>query len=188
MLLRHRRRSRRGLKSWNFWTRIIGTVYCLRAYHPVTGRLVRRAYIGRTMQVPWTKRIEAHLWGTADRLPQPWADMVPGWRPDGTVDEVTAAGGAAVIVQFRMVPLLLTWLEFWTIVWGRPMYNVQHNRNPRRITRAEAVAQRQQRDRGLPVQGRRNGLGVRLVGVVLLAAGLLLMMLLVGGAGDLGGY
>lgn len=189
MLLRHRRWSRRALRSWNFWTPILGTVYRIRAYHPRTGRLMRRAYVGRTMQVPWTKRIEAHLWGTADRPPQPWADTVPGWRPDGTVDEVIAAGGAVVIFQFRMVPLILTSLELWAILVCRPVYNDQRNRgNRRRITRAEAAAQRRQRDRGLPARRHRNGLGLRLVGVALLAAGLLLMMLLVGGADGLGGY
>jgi hypothetical protein len=179
MLLRHQRRSRRALRSWNFWTPITGTVYRIRAYHPVTGRLMRRAYIGRTMQNPWTKRIRGHLWGTSDTPAKPWADTVPGWRPDGTVDEVIAAGGAVAIFQFRMVPLILTWLEFWAIVWGRPMYNVQHNRNPRRITRAGAVAQRQQRDWGLPTRNHRSVPDLRLVGVGLLGFGVLLLVLLV---------
>jgi len=177
--LRIPNRNQRGIKSWNFWAPITGTVYRIRAYHPVTGRLMRRAYIGKTMQDPWTKRIKGHLWGTRDIRAQPWADTVPGWRPDGTVEEVIAARGAKVVCRFRMVPLILTQLEFWAIRLGLPVYNDQHNRgNPRRIPKWKAVEQRRERDvrRGLQPWGAPSGRWVRqVVGAVLLVFGVLVL-------------
>ena len=177
--LRIPNRSQRGIKSWNFWTPITGTVYRIQAYHPVTGRLMRRAYFGKTMQDPWKKRIKGHLWGTGDTPAQPWADTVPGWRPNGTVDEVIKAGGAVVIVRFRMVPLILTWLELAAIVVGRPRYNVLLNRrNPRRIPKWKAVEQRRERDarRGSQPWGAPSGRWVhQVVGVGLLVLGVLVL-------------
>jgi hypothetical protein len=172
------RRLRRGL------TPVLGTIYRIRAYHPITGRLMHRAYFGQTRQVPWDERIEGHLWGTFDTPAQPWADTVPGWRPNGTVDEVIAAGGATVVCQFRTVRAILTVLEILTIRYGLPVYNDQHNRgNPRRIPKWLAVEQRRERDarRGLQPWGAltgRWGIPVRqLVGALLLVAGVLVVLL-----------
>ena len=167
------RRLRRGL------TPCLGTVYRIRAHHPVTGRLMHRAYFGQTRQVPWTKRIEGHLWGTDDTRPQPWADTVPGWREDGTVDEVIAARGAAVVCRFRTVRAILTVLEILTIRYGLPVYNDQHNRgNPRRIPKWKAVEQRRERDarRGLQPRRAPSGSWVRqVIGVLLLVFGVLVL-------------
>lgn len=178
-------RRRWQLKSWNFWTRITGTVYGIRAHHPRTGQLTF-AYGGKTMQVPWTKRIEGHLFGTWDQPPKPWADTVPGWRPAHTarerkqvVREVVAAGGVFVVWQAATVPLVLTWMEIlFGIRLRRPLYNSQWNTlNARRITPVEARKQRARRDAGrgrLPVRG---GSSLRAVtGAVLLACGLTLLL------------
>ena len=132
--------KRRGLVGWFRWLRrgltpCLGTIYRIRAYRPDgSGQLMHRAYFGQTRQVPWTKRIEGHLWGTDDTRPQPWADTVPGWRPNGTVEEVIVARGATVVCRFQTVLAILTALEILTIRYGLPVYNDQHNRgNPRRI-------------------------------------------------------
>jgi len=148
-----RKRRGRGLKSWNFWTPIRGTVYRITALNPSTGGRTWRAYFGKTAQDPWTKRIEEHLWGPDAK---DWADTVPGWRPRGNIHEVIAARGARIVVRFWMVPLILTVLERAVIVWGRPVYNDRDNRrNPRRVTISEAKRQRRSRDvqRAVPLVG-----------------------------------
>ncbi len=161
-----------SLRSWNFWTPITGTIYGFRAHHPYGGWRRIRAYYGRTAQVPWTKRAEAHLWGTSDRPAKPWADTVPGWRPNGTIEEVIAAGGVYKVWQGRTVMLILCSVEYLTIKLGRPRYNDVWNRsNPRRITKRRARRARLIRDFGLaPVVGALQHLAgaVVLVCVVLL--------------------
>jgi hypothetical protein len=148
---------------------------------------MHRAYFGQTRQVPWEKRIKGHLWGTFDTPPQPWADTVPGWRPNGTVDEVIAAESATVVCQFRTVRAILTALEILTIRYGLPVYNDQHNRgNPRRIPKWRAVEQRRERNarRGVQPWGAptgRWGLSAghwahQLVGAALLVAGVLVVL------------
>lgn len=188
-----KRKRKPALTDWNFWTIITATVYQVNGYHPddlvrgVQRPRVIDAYYGKTMQTPWTRRIEAHLWGARGEPPKSWADTVPGYRPDGpagrAVDEVVAAGGARVVWTARSVPLILTWVEFVVIRWGRPYYNDRDNRdNPRRITKDEQIRQRAVRD------GRRRGarvtapvsIGLRtLAGVLVLAAGLALLVLAV---------
>jgi len=72
------------------------------------------------------------------------------------VHEVIAAGGARIVVRFRMVPLILTVLERAIIVWGRPVYNDRDNHgNRRRVTISEAKRQRRSRDvqRAVPLVG-----------------------------------
>lgn len=137
-----------GPSIWNFWSRHDSVVYGLRGTHPRTGRLAR-AYVGKTIQKPWTRRIEQHLFGGGryNSTPQPWADTVPGWRPNGTVDEVIAAGGAYIIWRGRWSPMGLAMRESLAI-WGlRPLYNYQGNRrNRRRIEKYKATTQRMERD------------------------------------------
>lgn len=168
------RRLRHGL------TPCLGTVYRIRAHHPITGRLMHRAYFGQTRQVPWTKRIEGHLWGTFDTPAQPWADTVPGWRPNGTVDEVIAAGGATVVCRFQTVRAILTALEILTIRYGLPTYNDQHNRgNPRRIPKWKAVEQRRERDArrdSQPCAAPSGRWARQVVGAVLVVAGVLFLL------------
>jgi hypothetical protein len=148
-----------GLKSWNFWTPINGTLYGYRAYHPddfllqLQGASIRPrviyAYGGKTIR-RWEKRMEEHMWGGGqyDSKPKPWADTVPGWRPDGTVDDIIAAGGVYRIWHGRTVPLLLSLGEVvYAIKLKRPYYNHQWNLgNRRRIPLHKQENQRQLRD------------------------------------------
>ncbi len=183
-MARRRKRSwwfphKRGAPVWwNFWTPILGTIYGIYGYHPRTGKLCY-VYGGKTMQVPWTKRIRAHLWGTEDTPPKAWADTVPGWRPDGKVHEVVAAGGAKVEWQARTVSLVLTLVEVqYAIRLRRPLYNDQHNRNnPHRIPKAEQLRQRAWRDAGMRRRpGLVSGLARLVAGVALLALGLVMLV------------
>jgi hypothetical protein len=149
-----------GLKSWNFWTPINGTLYGWRAYHPDDYLLLLQganikprviyAYGGKTTQHPWTKRIEQHAWGRGryDNKPQPWVDTVLGWTPNGTVTQLIAAGGVFTIWQGRTVMLLLSWGEILiAIKLRRPYYNHQWNQgNRRRIPIPVAEDQRELRD------------------------------------------
>jgi len=124
-------------------------VYLVRGHHPLTGR-VKRAYVGKTVQRPWTKRIDQHLWGRGQyhNPPQPWADTVPGWRPNGSVAEVIAAGGVTILWEGRCSPFGLWWREIFFILLLRPKYNYQWNRaNSSRITMTKAKRQRESRDR-----------------------------------------
>lgn len=149
-----------GLRSWNFWTPIYGTLYAYRSYHPgdfllmLEGHPVRPrtiyAYGGKTTRRDWEARLEEHMWGggpygaTAD----PWADTVLGWSPDGTVDDIMAAGGYYNIWQGWTVPLFLSIGEVLiAIKLRRPYYNYQWNQtNPRRIPIYEQESQRELRD------------------------------------------
>lgn len=151
-------------KSWNFWTRVNGLLYGIRAYHPddyllllqqqhrpnpipITPRIIY-AYGGKSIQ-RWPTRLIQHLWGGGryNSVAQPWADTVLGWRQDGTVEEVMAAGGAFIIWQGRTSPLLLSWREIvLAIKLRRPYYNYQWNRCRRRIPKYTAESQRQIRD------------------------------------------
>lgn len=147
-------RKRRGLRSWNFWTPILGTVYGVRGLH--NGR-IRYIYGGKTTQVPWTKRLEDELWGKYHRDGQRWwAHTVLGWRPDGNIAEVIAAGGVFVQWQARTVPLVLSMVEtIWAIRIRRPIHNIQHNTgNRRRSTRRQVEDlkwEQQQIQAGVPV-------------------------------------
>lgn len=132
------------LSKYNFWSRIDGTLYGIRAFHPRSGRLTF-AYGGKTFQHPWTKRIDQHLWGRGTSEPaKPWAHTVPGWRPNGRVEEVIAAGGVFVIFQGRVSPFGLWWREILFAIWLRlPLYNNQHNlHNPRRLSNYAVYGQR----------------------------------------------
>lgn len=172
------RRKRGAPQWWNFWTPILGTIYGIYGHHPRTGKFCY-VYGGKTMQVPWTKRIRAHLWGTHDTPAKPWADTVPGWRSGGTVREVVAAGGARPLWQARTVPLVLTLVEIlYAIRLRRPLYNDQHNRgNPRRIPKADQLRQRARRDAGVRRQpGLAFGLARLVAGVVLVVLGLVLLV------------
>jgi hypothetical protein len=126
--------SRRGLKSWNFWTPILGTVYGVRGYYRGRPRYI---YGGKTTQVPWTKRPEDHLWARHwERAPKFWAHTVLGYRPNGTIEEVIAAGGVFIIWQARTVPLVLSLVEvIYAIKIRRPVHNRQWNMNNRRRSR-----------------------------------------------------
>lgn len=154
--VRSRRRRSRNLKDWNFWSIVNGTIYGVRTFHPVTGRLVY-GYGGKTIQEPWTRRIKQHLWDDEyfNSRAKPWADLVPGWRSDGTVGEVIAAGGAFPLWQGRTVPLILTCLEILFAIRLRfPLYNDKHNHgNPRRIAMSTAIEQRADRDARRRLEG-----------------------------------
>lgn len=133
----------------DIWSRYNGVVYLIRGHHPYTGR-TKRAYVGKTVQRPWTKRIDQHLWGRGQyhNPPQPWADTVPGWRPDGSVAEVIAAGAVKILWEGRCSPFGLWWREIFFILLLRPKYNYQWNRaNSSRITKTKARKQRVMRDR-----------------------------------------
>lgn len=153
------------MKSWNFWTVVNGTLYGIRGRHPRGWRTVS-AYGGKTTRRPWTERLDEHLWGRGryECVPKPWADTVPGWRPNGTAQEVIDAGGAFVIWQGRTVPLLLSWGEIVFAIWlRRPLYNVQWNQaNTRRIKPSVAREQRAKRDlaRGTTTAPVRSSAGV----------------------------
>lgn len=163
-----------GLKSWNFWTPITGTLYGWTAYHPddvllvlqgatITPRRVY-AYGGKTMQVPWTKRISDHAWGSAryGTVAKPWMDTVPGWSPNGTVQDIVDAGGVRIIWQARTVPLVLSIGEYLIAIrCRRPYYNYQGNLgNSCRVPIYRQEDQREQRDllrnpgSGVPVRVR----------------------------------
>lgn len=145
-----RAKRRRPLQWWNFWTVLLCTGYEFRAWHPddmglpAGQRRLIRAYGGRTWQQPWTKRIEEHMWGKHyGNKVKPWRDTVPGWRLDGTVQEIIQAGGVRVMWQFRTVPIIAVWTEWcYSIKWRRPRYNqVGNEGNRKRITPELARAQ-----------------------------------------------
>lgn len=149
-----------GLRSWNFWSPINGTLYGYRAWHPddfllqLQGAAIRPrvvyAYGGKTTRRDWRARAEEHMWGGGryGSTQDAWADTVLGWRPDGTVEDVMAAGGYWNIWQGRTVPLLLSIGEVLiAIKMRRPYYNYQHNqRNRRRIPIPVQEEQRELRD------------------------------------------
>ena len=135
-----RRRPEGGPRWWNFWTRVLGTTYEFTGWHPddmhlpPAQRRKIRAYGGKTIQRPWTKRIEEHMWGRHyGNEPKPWRDTIPGWRPNGTAQEIIAAGGVRITWQHWTVPLVLSLVEwFYSIKWRRPYYNDIGNHNNRR--------------------------------------------------------
>lgn len=149
-----------GLRSWNFWTPVYGTLYGYRAYHPddfllqlqgydINPRVIY-AYGGKTTRRDWEARVEEHMWGGGqyDTTPDPWADTVLGWRPDGTVAAIMAAGGYWNMWQGRTVPLILSIGEVLiAIKLRRPVYNYQWNLgNRRRIPIPVQEDQRELRD------------------------------------------
>lgn len=138
--VRRRTRSGHGLKSWNFWTPITGTVYGVRGHWK--GR-VRYIYGGKTTSVPWTIRIEDHLWARHwEKQPKWWAHTVLGYRPNGTVQEVIAAGGVFIIWQARTVPLILSLVEvIYAIKIKRPVHNRQWNTGNRRRSRTADISE-----------------------------------------------
>lgn len=143
--------ARNGLSDWNFWTPVLGTTYEFTPWHPddmglpVGMRRKIRGYGGKTIQRPWTKRVEDHMWARHHRnaQPKPWRDTVPGWRPDGTAQEIINAGGVHITFQAWTVPLVLTLVEtFYSIKWRRPVYNdINNHGNRRRIPLSEQYAQ-----------------------------------------------
>lgn len=145
----------RNLSTWNCWSRYTGSLYGIRCAHPTTGRLIF-AYGGKTFQ-PWETRIRQHLWGGGryGSVPKPFADTVPGWRPNGTVEEVIAAGGAFLIWQGRVSPMSLWCREILFAIWlRRPYMNDCWNKaNPRRIPISVQYRQREARDRGEAYSG-----------------------------------
>lgn len=147
----------------NIWDRQPAVLYLIRARHPLTGRTVR-AYVGKTTQRPWTKRIDQHLWGRGQyRNPaQPWADTVLGYRSDGSVREVISADGVRILREGRWSPFGLWWREILAIWLLRPRYNYQWNRaNRHRITMSQAKRQRTYRNRfGMSENGFARGLRV----------------------------
>jgi hypothetical protein len=171
-----------GPSHLDVWSRHHGVVYLIRGHHPLTGR-VKRAYVGKTIQRPWTKRIDQHLWGRGQyqNPPQPWADTVPGWRPGGSVSEIIAAGGVSILWEGRWSPFGLWWREILLILLLRPKYNYQWNRaNSSRITMTKAKNQRVSRDKvGVSFTALAGELRVLhrwLAGVALLAVGAVLLL------------
>lgn len=165
-----------GLRSWNFWTPIYGTLYAYRCYHPddfllqLEGHTIRPrtiyAYGGKTTRRDWEARVEEHMWGGGqyDSTADPWADTVLGWHPDGTVDDILDAGGYWNMWQGWTVPLFLSIGEVLiAIKLRRPYYNYQWNQgNRRRIPIYEQESQRELRDlargpgSGVPVRRRQR--------------------------------
>lgn len=141
----------RNLHWYCFWRRYDGLLYGWRAFHPTTGRLVY-VYGGKTFQ-RFETRIRQHMWGGGryDSVPKPWADTVPGWRPNGTPEEIIAAGGVFLIRKPGLIsPFNLWWQEIVFAIWlRRPYYNDKWNRaNHRRIPISVQYRQREARDRG----------------------------------------
>jgi hypothetical protein len=171
-----------GLHWWNFWSRLNGTLYGIRAHHPENYNRPIFAYGGKTFQQPWTKRIEEHLWGRHyGNTPHAWVDTVYGYHPNGDVTDVIAAGGAYIIWHGRCSPFGLWWREILMIWTKRPYYNsIWNTGNRRRIVKSVAVAQRAARDMGLASSGanvvRRTLSGAYLVKWFLLAAVLTLFI------------
>jgi hypothetical protein len=186
--VRRRPGSGHGLKSWNFWTPITGTVYGVRGHWK--GR-VRYIYGGKTTQVPWTKRAEDHLWARHwEKQPKWWAHTVLGYRPNGTIQEVLAAGGFYVIWQARTVPLILSMVEvIYAIKIKRPVHNLQWNTRNRRRSRpgdiSELKWEQQMLQGGLNVSRPvRSGGGGLKVGLAISGLFMLLMFLPGMPAGD----
>lgn len=183
MSRRTRRRSGHGLKSWNFWTPITGTVYGVRGHY--RGNPRRYIYGGKTTQRPWTKRIEDHLWARHwERAPKFWAHTVLGYRPGGTVQECIDAGGVFIIWQARTVPLILSLVEvIVAIKLRRPVHNRQWNTgNRRRSGQREIQSLRVQQalvqESGLPMppQPVRAGGGLRIAAVIAVLFGVLMFL------------
>lgn len=146
----------RNLRWYCFWHRYQGLLYGWRAYHPTTGRLVY-VYGGKTFQ-RFEARIRQHMWGDPryGSVPKPWADTVPGWRPNGTPAEIIAAGGVFLIRKPGLIsPFSLWWQEIVFAIWlRRPYYNECWNKaNPRRIPISVQYRQREARDRGEAFSG-----------------------------------
>lgn len=103
-----------------------GIIYAYSCVDPDTGKRIRWAYVGKTRQT-LMRRHNQHM------PTQPWSDLYPEIR---------------VVFYFSSCPdWFLRLVEKLTIKVTFPLYNYEYNtKNPRRIPKYEAQAQRRQRD------------------------------------------
>lgn len=126
------------------WSRVFGTIYGIKGEHPKKRR-TRTVYVGMTAQVPYTKRISQHLYGSHGNPPKPWADTVPGYTEG--IKRVVTHGGCFVIWQKRCFYGYLKLRESWAFIWWRPVYNIQENTHrSSHIPKWKAEEQRAERD------------------------------------------
>ncbi len=113
-----------------------GIIYAYSVIDPKTERRLRWGYVGKTRQM-LVNRHNQHM------KTQPWSDLYPEVR---------------IVWEFSSCPdWWLTMFEKFTIKCTKPYYNYEYNtKNPRRVPKYEAVAQRQARDLGLRPRGRRG--------------------------------
>lgn len=106
------------------WRR--GIIYAYSCVDPATGQREPWAYVGKTRQALVTRHNQ-HMES------QPWSDLYPQVR---------------VIFNFESCPdWWLRLAEKWTIKFTQPLYNYEYNtKNPRRVPKYQAVADRQKRD------------------------------------------
>lgn len=116
-----------------------GIIYAFSCLDPVTGERELWAYVGQTRQ-QLISRYNQHMGLDARQPAQPWSDLYPEIR---------------IVWEGKCPDRILNLLEKYFIRRHRAVYNYIHNtRNPRRIPKYEAVAQRHQRDLR---RGRRRG-------------------------------
>ena len=110
-----------------------GIIYAYSGIHPIKGTRIDWIYVGKTRQKLESRHAQ-HMGYTKRQDAQPWSDLYPSVR---------------VVFYFKACPeWWLNLVEKWTIKWTFPLFNYQHNlKNPRRIPKYEAVAQRVERDR-----------------------------------------
>lgn len=100
--------------------------------YPFNGKRERWGYVGQTRQ-ELVARHNQHMGYDTRQPAQSWSDLYPEIR---------------IVYEFKFCPdWWLDFVEKWVIKLTFPLYNYIHNtKNPRRIPKYEAVAQRQQRD------------------------------------------